>query len=351
MNKYKQLSYEERQSIYFYLSLGYSRKKIAEKLSRSVPTISREIKRNSSIISPRHNGMWREHKTTDMYHYLPDSAQSKRNKRRRAANWRAPLKNITVFHYVTQKLREWWSPDIIAWSLKNLHPENPVYWISHECIYQFIYSKHGEELRLKYHLTRKHKRRKKKTGRSLKKIQHIPNRRDITERDSLFLHLKEREEFWHFEGDSILSRRSTLSALRTEVERKSRFIFCEKIQRKTAEYTEIATIKIFSSLPKNSIKSTTWDNGTEHMRHEYITQYTGVQIFFADPYKSWQRWTNEHANGMLRRFFPKGTNFDDITQDEIQRVVDYINNRPRKILGYRTPKEVFEEELEKLSKK
>lgn len=113
---------------------------------------------------------------------------------------------------------------------------------------------------LKYYLTRKHKRRKKKTGRSLQKLQIIPNRRSILERNHLFTKIEKRAEFGHFEGDSILSKRTTFSAIHTEVERKTRFIFARKIHRKTAEDTTIATISIFEQCPKNAVKSTTWDN-------------------------------------------------------------------------------------------
>jgi IS30 family transposase len=244
----------------------------------------------------------------------------------------------------------WWSPDIIAGDLKLLYPTDTTMHISHECIYQFIYTKLWHELWengkwLKQYLLRSHKRRKKKTGRSLQKSSKIPNRIGISERKEVYPECETRNEFGHFEWDSILSVRPTYSALRTELERKSRFLFVRRIPRKTAEHTVQATISIYSSLPKWAVKSTTWDNGTEHAGHELVTQKLSIPIYFAEPYKSWQRGANEHGNGMIRRFFPKGTNFDDVTDEQIQKVVDYINNRPRKILGYKTPKQVFDSYL------
>jgi IS30 family transposase len=167
--------------------------------------------------------------------------------------------------------------------------------ISHECIYQFIYTKlwhelweiwsDGKQYWLKQYLLRSHKRRKKKTGRSLKKSSKIPNRIDISQRKIDHPFCEIRDEFGHFEGDSILSVRTTYSALRTELERKSRFLFVQRIPRKTAEYTVQATISIYSSLPKWSVKSTTWDNGTEHAWHEKITKELNIPVYFAEPYK------------------------------------------------------------------
>lgn len=340
MKQYTHLSWEEREIIYSWLLEWKKKKQIALELWRSPPTITREIQRNSTVLSRNLNHL--KEKKEEHYHYLPDRAQIKTEVRRKEVNWRAPLKKPEIFSHVVKHLRLWWSPDIIAGSLKLLYPNDPSMYASHECIYQFIYSKKWEELKLKYYLLRSHKRRKKQTGRSLNKSCKIPNRIDISQRPK---EVEERKEFGHFEWDSILSVRNTYSALRTELERKSRFLFVRRIPRKKALYTVQATISIFQSLPWWAVKSTTWDNGSEHTEHEKITKTLHIPIYFAEPYKSWQRGSNEHANGMIRRFFPKGTNFDDVTDEQIQRVVNYLNNRPRKILGYKTPKQVFDSYL------
>jgi IS30 family transposase len=122
-----------------------------------------------------------------------------------------------------------------------------------------------------------------------------------------------------------------------------------KIPRKTASLTLEAQKNMFSPLPALARRTTTLDNGTENVEHVKLTLATGMLVYYAKPYHSWERGSNENANGMLRRYFPKGTDFGTVSDEEIRRVVDYINSRPRKILGYRTPKEVFDEEIGLLS--
>lgn len=369
MKHYTHLSKEERENIYKYLDEWLSQKEIALRIHRNAGTISRELSRNHSLISRSYNHLsWdeKQKRKKEIYHYLPDTAQKKSEERRRAVNWRSPLKNPEILAYTIEHMKKWWSPDIIAGTLKNIYPTDASMHISHECIYQFIYTKKWEEIPtgiynpkgeeifwLKHLLIRSHKRRKKQTGRSTRKIQKIPNRVDISQRSIDYplcavwegTKNRVREEFGHFEWDSILSVRNTLSAIRTEVERKSRFLLVKRIPRKTADHTVQATISIYESLPFWCIKSITWDNGTEHTGHEEVTKALHVPIYFAEPYKSYQRWSNEHANGMIRRFFPKWTNFDEVSDEEIQKVVDYLNNRPRKILWYKTPKQVFDSYL------
>lgn len=353
MKQYTHLSLEERETIYLLLWEWKNKKEIADTIGRNPWTISREITRNSTVLSRSFNGL--RDKKPEHYHYLPDTAQMRTEKRRKEVNWRAPLKRPEILSHVVEHLKLGWSPDIIAGDLKLLHPTDTSMHISHECIYQFIYTKlwhelgevgiDGKQIWLKQYLLRSHKRRRKQTGRSLKKSSKIPNRRDITERAIDHPYCEIRDEFGHFEWDSILSVRSTYSALRTELERKSRFLFVRRIPRKTAEYTKEVTIEIYRSLPRWSTKSITYDNGSEHTLHAEITKELSIPVYFAKPYASYQRWSNEHGNGMIRRFFPKGTNFDDVTDEEIQKVVDYLNNRPRKILGYKTPKQVFDSYL------
>lgn len=338
------LSEKEREEIYLMLRSWAKQKDIAEALGRHPGTISREVTRNSTLLSRSKNGL--ANKNKEDYHYLPDRAQKKYLDRRKLCGWRPPLKYPRVFEYTIDHLRIGWSPDVISGSLKREYPDDPDMSISPECIYQFIYTKKGQELNLKQYLVRTHKRRKKKTGRSVRSMPKIPNRLDISLRSESVL---TREEFGHFEGDSILSARPSKSALRTEVERKSRKIFAGKIPRKTATNTKRATLLLYEGIPKQAIRSITWDNGSEHSKHEEVSRELWIPIYFAHPYHSWERWTNEHANGMIRRFFPKGTDFDRISDEQLQNVVDYLNNRPRKILNYRTPNEVFAECLSAFS--
>lgn len=346
--KYTQLSHQERCILYDLLQEKYTNRQIAEILERSPSTITRELKRNKTKI--RYS-----HKTNLKFHYLPDSAQTLKTERRKKANYRTPLKNEIVKDFVFSKLKENWSPDIISWVLKKTYGKCQKYNISHETIYKFIYSEEWELQKLKYYLTRKHKTRRKYSGHKTQKLPKIPNPTSIHERKNIFPKSETRQEFWHYEGDSILSLRWTYSAIHTEVERKTRFIFAQKINKKSAENVEFATIQIFSEIlekteNKNAIKSTTWDNGTEHANHEKVAKNLNIKIFFADPYKSWQRGTNEVLNGMIRRYLPKWTNFDKITQEQLQEIIDEINNRPRKIFWYKTSKEMWDEEIKKLAK-
>ena len=146
-------------------------------------------------------------KKKEYFHYLPDTAEKKSETRRKEVNWRAPLKRPEIFSYTIEKLKDGWSPDIIAGNLKLLYPDDTSMYISHECIYQFIYTKLGKELHLRECLLRSHKRRKKQTGRSMRKISKIPNRVGIEQRtiDHPLCELGDgtkgllREEFGHFE--------------------------------------------------------------------------------------------------------------------------------------------------------
>lgn len=215
--------------------------------------------------------------------------------------------------------------------LKKDFPDDISMRVSHECIYQFIYSKEGEKLNLKSFLLRSHRRRKAKTGRSVRGVSktRIPGRIDIDERPVSIL---TREEFGHWEGDSVLSSIKAGATLHTEIERKSRFLMVKKIPQKTALLTLGAMKNIFSPLPVLARITLTLDNGTENVEHIKLTQDTGISVYYAKPYHSWERGSNEHSNGMIRRFFPKGTDFSLISDEQIQQVVDYLNNRPRRIL-------------------
>lgn len=139
------------------------------------------------------------------------------------------------------------------------------------------------------------------------------------------------------------------SALHTELERISRMFFIQKMRRKTAEEAKKAMIRIFEPLPEKLRRTTTLDNGSEHTRHQDVTEKTGIQVYFARPYASWERGAKEHANGLVRWYFPKGTNFDEVTEEDLKRVQDAINNRPRKSLGYKKPIEIFNSILSTLN--
>lgn len=165
----------------------------------------------------------------------------------------------------------------------------------------------------------------------------IPHRTSIRHRP---VQIGERSEFGHWEGDTLVGDRHR-SGIHTEVERISRFVFAYKVRKLRATETSNAPLFLFSRLPKQARKSTTLDNGSEHFLHTRLREELGMQTYFADPYCAWQRGTNESTNGLIRRYFPKRTDFQFVSQQQVNDVVARLNSTPRKVLGYQTPLEVF----------
>jgi IS30 family transposase len=317
--RYKQLSLEERDRITEMTWAGSSITEIAKELGRAKSTISREVLRNSS---PAYKL------------YLSHRAHERAVLRRKETNTRHRLKNEEIVNYVHCKLKLGWSPEQIAGRIDIEHPHLS---ISHEAIYQYIYDqKTNHRAELIGYLRRGHKTRKRKgVGRKERRTK-IPNRIAIEERP---LSVENRSCFGHWEGDSIVSRKS-VAALNTLVERKSRLVLITLLQRKTAQETSTAVIEKLGNLPSTARQTLTMDNGTENTRHEDITKAIGTKCYFAKPYASWQRGTNENINGLIRWYLPKGTDFSIITDKEVAHIESLINNRPKKCLGYKTPIEV-----------
>ena len=317
--RYKQLSLEERDRITEMMADGVSLRVIAAALGRSPATISREVKRNCS---PSYKL------------YLSHRAHERAERRKEAAGKRPRLKDGRTAAYVQEKLGVGWSPEQIA---GRIGMDCPGLSISHEAIYQYIYHPKTEEREtLIGYLKRGHRKRKQKgIGRKERRTK-IPNRVPIEERPAS---ADNRSRFGHWEGDSLVSRKST-AALQSLVERKSRLVFITRLRRKSAERFSQAVIRRLQGLPAKARKTLTMDNGTENTRHEVITEAIGTRCYFARPYASWQRGTNEHINGLVRWYFPKGTDFSKITDAQVAKVESLINNRPRKCLGYKTPLEV-----------
>jgi len=328
---YSHLSQKERDHIYILKQEGLKNRAIANILKRHPATISREIKRNSTSIKKRYNNSPKKKK-----YYLPDRANEKYKQRRRDSKYTFPLKDPWTYRYVIKNLKTGLSPETISGVLKFKYNVS----ISHETIYLFIYSKRVKKLELWQYLRRAHKKRRKWNGRKGKRMR-IPNRRDIKLRPK---DVETRKVFGHWEGDSIIGIGKG-AALHTEVERMSRKVFIRKKIRKTAKETKRVMINIYKSLPEQVRKTTTVDNGSEFTEHEDVTKETGVIVYCATPYRSCERGTNENTNGLIRWYFPKKTNFNEISEKEIQKIENILNNRPRKCLGYRTPNEVFHQLL------
>jgi len=318
MEKYNHLTLAERDIITTMLSEQKSLGEIAKSLNRSKSTISRELNRNSS---------------PEYRLYLSHRAHARAEARRRKANRRLRLKNSQIVSYVRTKLKAGWSPEQIAGRISIDHSDLS---ISHEAIYQYIYhSKTEGRQELIQYLRRAHRKRKNKgIGRRQKKTK-IPNRIPIDLRPPS---VEDRLQYGHWEADSLVSRKSSV-ALNSLVERKSRLLMLTRLNRKTADATLKAVVSRLKDLPPQARRTLTLDNGTENAKHQEITSSLGINCFFAHPYASWQRGANEHANGLVRWYLPKGTDFSKISDDEITRIESLINNRPRKCLGYKTPLE------------
>lgn len=316
---YKHLSQEEREIIANLLSEGSTLGDIAKAVGRNKGTISRELKRNSPPERRR---------------YVPCRAHARACERKTEANKHERLKNALVRQYVKDGLAEGWSPEQISGRIRIDHPGQSIH---HEAIYQYIYHpQNPNRLEMIQLLRRAHKKRRNKSiGRKVRKAT-IPNRNPIDARPKS---VEGRRHSGHWEGDSLISRKSK-AALNTLVERKSRLVLITKLSRKSADETNRAVIDRLKRLPAKERQTLTLDNGTENAKHEQLTAKLGIRCFFARPYASWERGTNENANGLIRWYLPKGTDFRTITPEQIARVEHLLNNRPRKCLGYKTPLEV-----------
>jgi IS30 family transposase len=210
--------------------------------------------------------------------------------------------------------------------------------VSHEAIYQYLYDRRTKDRKeLILLLRRGHRMRKfRGIGRKVRKTK-IPNRIPIEARPKA---VDSRRTYGHWEGDTMESQKSP-PVLNSLTERKSRLLMLTKLDRKAAGETKRAVVGRLAKLPPALRKTITLDNGTENTLHEEITAEIGAKCYFAKPYASWQRGTNEQTNGMVRWYLPKGTDFRNITEEEIAEVESKINNRPRKCLKFRTPLEVF----------
>lgn len=327
MENYSRLSPAERDQLAVWKAEGVSNKECARQLGRNASTIGRELKRNN----------WKG------THYVAIHAQGIADRREREkAHGKQELKNPDVYEYVIDKLRGGWSPDQIAGKLRLTHPKEKYWWIRAETIYRWIYQEEQMTCDQPWYeyLRRKQKKRKKYKGRTVHRS-HIPDRISIHKRPKI---VDKRREFGHWEGDTVEGKRHK-DGVHTEVERMSRIIAATKVDSISSEITITAQKQLFAQLPFIARKSTTLDNGREtHLHYELRTQL-GMQTYHADPYSSWQRGTNEHGNWHLRYYFPKGTDFNEVTEEELQEVIEEINNRPRKILGYLSANEMYQKLL------
>jgi IS30 family transposase len=325
---YTQINQEERDQIFLLQKTGMSNAAIARELGRNKSTIGRELQRNTH---------------QQINQYLPDTAQRKATKRKELGRKeKYVVKDPRLKKKIIALLKKGWSPDLVAGRLKNLK----LPYLNQESIYQFIYSLEGRKQNLRQYLRRAHRIRQTKAGRKHRKDCSIPNRIDITKRPK---YIEKRKQFGHWEGDNVVYNRHR-RALSTSVERKTRKVVIFRPSNLTAKTNAAGIIRRFHSLPKGARRTMTYDNGREAAAHETVTAAIGMRFYFARTYASWQRGTNENRNGLVRFYLPKGTDLDQLTNKQIRRVENLINDRPVKLLNYRTPNEAFAIEMDKLQK-
>jgi len=332
VKKHRRLSLKERVIIQTLLKEEKSKSYIANKLGRSRSTIGREVNKFVTQQGELYDA--------DLAHWCAkEDYLNKRN-----------LDKISTYKalkfFVYKGLLSNWTPEQISGRLKELYPNNPIMSISHEAIYKHIYTRPQASLNKKLIklLVRKKTRRrphKKRRGGGSKIINQV----SIDNRPK---HIENRLEIGHWEGDLVIGK-GQKSAIGTIVERKSRYTLIIKLKSRKADEIQKMFSKKLNKLNTIFKKSMTYDNGIEMAKHQKITQKTGMKIYFAHPYSSWERGTNENTNGLIRRYFPKGTDFNKVEEKKLLKIQEKLNNRPRKIIGYKTPNEIMESELKNVA--
>ena len=308
---YTQLTREQRYQIYILRKAGHRQNFIASKIGVHPSTITRELARGSGQRG-----------------YRPKQADELACARKQK-RYRARI-NAETWALIESLLRQDWSPEQVAGWLATEKQSS----VSHERIYQHIYSDKAGGGTLWQHL-RCRKKRRKRYG-SYDRRGKLPNCRSITERPSV---VEQRKRIGDWEADTIIGQNHQ-QAILSLVERKSKLCLLKKVERNTAEEVEQALEELLRPLAAK-VKTITSDNGREFANHQGVEKNLKAHFYFAHPFAAWERGTNENTNGLVRQYFPKGSDFSKITEQDIQRVTMRLNTRPRKGLQYRTPQRVF----------
>jgi IS30 family transposase len=316
------LSLSQREEISRGVAAGRSMRAIAASMGRAPSTVSREIRRNGGCRGYRAS--------------VADQAawdQARRPKRCKL------LQNRELARIVAQKLKALWSPEQIAGWLKSTYPDDENYQVSHETIYRSLYIQARGALKkeLLQHLRRyRAMRRSRNYTQKTADRGRISNTISISERPPS---VEDRAVPGHWEGDLIFG--SNNSQIATLVERQTRYVMIAKVNSKDTETVINALVKHSRQLPRELYASLTWDRGKEMADHRRFTLATDIKVYFCDPQNPWQRGTNENTNGLLRQYFPKGTDVSVHSQAKLNAVARQLNERPRKTLNFETPAQRF----------
>lgn len=324
MKEYKQISDEERVKISAWLELGLCQSEIALRLGKHRSSISRELTRNTF----RYDGSV---KTWKAKHQIRERRKQKSLLQRKL------VKDSRLRAGVVRLLKKYYSPEQICGRLKKIRGNSdPDFCLCPETIYRFVYEQRPE---LRTYL-RQQKGKYRRRYRSLQRIEErkkLLNNRRIDKRPAI---VETRQRIGDWEGDTVVGKNRS-GYIVTMVDRKTGYLVAKTTRTKEANKVRKAIEESFEDIPSRYKQTTTFDNGTEFMEYEQLEQATGLDVYFAYPYHSWERGTNENTNGLLRQFFPKTRDFSNITQTELDHAVSLLNNRPRKRLNFRSPAELF----------
>jgi IS30 family transposase len=315
---HKQLTNGQRHQIYTLLRRGCLQAEIAAEIKVHASTISRELKRNQGQRG-----------------YRPKQAHEKALQRRHES-----LKYSKMSPYIKEQIERYlqqeWSPEQISGYLRRTGKE----WVSHETIYQYVLRDKQLGGSLYKHLRLSRKKRRKRYGSADRRGQ-IKDRISITERPAI---VEKRQRIGDWEIDLVIGKNHK-GAVVTIVERLSLMTLVGKVEKKESHEVREMIIRLLKPYKNKAVKTITADNGKEFSEHRKVSKSLATCVYFAHPYSSWERGTNENTNGLIRQYLPKGSSFKHIGDGNCQFIMDRLNNRPRKCLGYRTPKEVFKEYL------
>ncbi len=317
---YNQLNESERYVICHMHRAGRSNAQIARQLGRHPGTIGRELARNRDAF--------------DSYFYI--AAQQIHDQRRNQANRRYKLDRGPLAHAVRQQLKQRWAPEQIAGRLQRDHRDDTTMRVSHEAIYQWIYrcSRQGERW---HEQLRRRRPRRKHRGVGRRTRGQIPGRVGIEQRPKM---VDDRKRFGDWESDTMEGVKGA-GLLVTHVERKSRYLRLGKLGNKRAAALSRVSNEVLSDLPRCLRRTMTVDNGKEFAAFVEMERALGLKVYFANPHSPWERGANENTNGLIRDFFPKGSDLRRVRPDQVAKAQRMLNNRPRKCLNYRTPIEVL----------
>ena len=340
-NHYSQLSSEERNMIQRGVNERLSKRAIARLLNRAPSTVTREINRLMVSGQPHSSRspcpQWARYDAAR-------AAQASRARRRRGP--RKLAEGTPLRAAVMEQLHDGWSPQQIAGRVHSMSPDQPAERLCHETIYAAIYATPKGELRksLISQLRRAHKQRLPRT-RGQDRRGQLPDMVSIHDRPE---EVTDRLVPGHWEGD-LIKGAGNRSAVGTLVERTSRYVILVKMDGTDAQAALDGFTRAFKAVPFELRKTLTYDQGKEMARHVELTKRLEIRVFFADPHSPWQRPTNENTNGLIREYLPKGIDLSQFTQEQLDEIAWSLNNRPRKVLGFLKPEEMFSQLINKLT--